>query len=243
LSRELKIDLQIAAGRVHGFFDPNFSSENSEIEFFAFGNRFIDGIMDKMLRIPNSGVGGRIAADIESGDHLEIVYQFRFGGVRPSAKIVRFVTRNSGPMMIEEDKKIDLSGSPIAIEIPNWVNSRFSEVESIVEQMQVDFRNQSLAEFDGIQSEEKLRASRVFDQLRIRNQESLDTELIWWNANKDSVDPKIQKVLPARKGRISKLEKRISSVELELESALAMIEMKVPEIEFERMWISMIRGH
>ena len=242
LSRELKIELQIAAGRVHGFFDPNFSSENGEMEFFAFGNRFIDGIMDKMLRIPYSGVGGRVANDVKSGDHLEVVYQFRFGGVRPSAKIVRFIVQEAGSVVLEEDKKIDLSGTSIEIDVPHWANSRFAEIESIVEKMQVDFRNESLAEFDGIQREEKLRASRVFDQLRIRNQESLDTEMIWWNANKDSEDPKVQKVLPARKGRITKLEKRISSVELELESAISIIEMKVPEIEFERMWISMVRG-
>jgi superfamily II DNA or RNA helicase len=242
LGRDLSRELGIHEGRILGTFDPSEAASATDLEFLAFGNQYLDALIAHMAAIPNTGMGAREVSDVGPGEYLEVVYQFRFGGLQPLANLIRVVAPPEGEIRYDINQKIDVSGKPYQASESLWVEARFADIEKAAEQMQIEFREQCLNDFARIQNQEKLRVSRVYEQMRIKNQESLDDNLDWWQRNAKSEDPKIQKILPARKGRIEKLKNKNAAIANELETTMARIDSKMPEIEFEILWTSLVRG-
>ncbi|MGH9428555.1 MAG: DEAD/DEAH box helicase, partial [Terriglobia bacterium] len=89
LSPKLSAQLGVKKGVVRGCFDWRQAQELEHLDFFAFGHELIDRIVDLPLRLEPSVTGARSLTGESRGVHIEIVYQIRGEGVRPSGKIIR----------------------------------------------------------------------------------------------------------------------------------------------------------
>jgi len=243
LTSELAAQLKTTNRTLHGTFDPAVAATREDLQFFAFGNKHIDTLIAAGSKMAPTGIPSRFTSDLPDGIYLEVVYRMSIGGLRPESTLVRHIVSPNGDVQATFSTRIDLSQSATSeSEVPEWVAEALAESERKFDESALIYREDRLKDFENIRSEEHYRAQRVFTQMRIRTTENLQREQEWLAENMYSKSEKIQKIIPARKGRVTKLKKKLDEIDQESEIRRHEIQSQEPEIEFEKLWISLVRS-
>jgi SNF2 family DNA or RNA helicase len=235
--------LRVRKRTYHGCFDPNLASRHEELDFFAFGHELIDRVLEFHGRTDIAGIWGRFVQEDLPGDCLEWIQRVKIGGLRPSSILIRGLANASGLVSVETSVRPNVFDSHYQEdEVPNWLPMGKEILEVAVFNKAAEIREQLKADHQITRAEEFSRVDRIFEQKRLRIQEDLNEQETWLVDNENSLSPRIQRVVPARRGRVTRLRERLSKVEEEHLLARAQIESKTVEVEFEDLWIGLVRS-
>jgi len=243
LTEDAAKTLRVRKRTYHGCFDPNLASRHEELDFFALGHELIDRILEFFGRTEVAGIWGRFVQEDLPSDCLEWIQRVKIGGLRPSSILIRGLANASGLVSVETSVRPNVFDSHYQEEdVPNWLPRGKETLEVAVFNKAAQIREQLKADHQITRAEEFSRVDRIFEQKRLRIQEDLNEQETWLADNETSLSPRIQRVVPARRGRVTRLRERLSKVEEEHLLARAQIESKTVEVEFEDLWIGLVRS-
>ena len=218
LSPRLLAQLRQRQGTVRGTFDPEVAREHEELPFFAFGHWLVDVLADLPLTVDPVTTGSRRSADVPPGEWVELYYEIRGEGVRPTGRFIRHLV---GPDMAVQSEALNSApalGEPLPrYEAPAWVADA---VLASRRQFETEFqtaRAEVQAGNDAARDEALERARRIFSYRRVRLANLIEEQDSWIRDKEATGSDRDKRVLPARRGQLAKNRERLSHLEIEHE--------------------------
>jgi hypothetical protein len=210
-------------------YDPEIAREHEELPFFAFGHWLVDVLADLPLTIDPVTTGARRARDVPPGEWIEVYYEIRGEGVRPTGKFLRHLV---GPDLQVRSTQLTSPpefGDPVPrYEVPDWAAAAVRASRRHFEGEFQDARAVVQVENESARDEAVARASRIFSYRRIRLSNLIDEQEAWIKEKEASGSERDRRVLPARRGQLAKNKERLNNLEVEHEVELENIRGRRP---------------
>jgi hypothetical protein len=238
LSPRLATRLQTRTSSIRGVFSPSEALRLEDLDFFAFGHDLVDGIVELPLQ-SDAGFAPVIAGVRRLPDTTEILveifYEVRVGGLRPSGRIVRHVIGQD--LIVHAEDVVALPGSslpgPASAEPPDWVSSAVEASRVLFTRMLGEVRRQAHDASESIKDEETARAERIFAYLRVRLDKLVDDQRERIASMEETGTESQRKILPALEGRLTKALERRDRLTHEHERTLGEIRSREASIDAE----------
>ena len=229
LSPRLMTRMQQRQSTIRGTFDPEVAREREEFPFFAFGHWLVDGLAGLPLTVDPVTTAVRQAPDIPPGEWVEVYYEIRGEGVRPSGWFIRHLVGPDLAVLSEQIKAMPAIGEPVPqYEVPDWVGSALAASRRQFEADYETARARVRADNDAARAEAIERAKRIFSYRRVRLTTLIEEQETWIREKEASGSDRDRRVLPARRGQVAKNRERLNSLNLEHENELEEIRRRQP---------------
>ena len=230
LSPRLMARLQQRHSTIRGTFDPEIARDREDFPFFAFGHWLADGLADLPLTIDPVTTAVRRAPDFPPGEWVEVYYEIRGEGVRPSGWFIRHLVGPDLAVLSEQIRAMPAIGEPVPhYEVPGWVGSALAASRRQFEADYETARARVHARTTTPHGIEALdRAKRIFSYRRVRLTALIEEQEAWIREKEASGSDRDRRVLPARRGQVAKNHERLDSLNLEHENELEEIQRRPP---------------
>jgi hypothetical protein len=229
LSPRLIGRLQQRHSTIRGTFDPAIARDREDLPFFAFGHRLVDGLAELPLTVEPVTTAIRNAADVPPGEWVEVYYELRGEGVRPTGWFIRHLIGPDLAVLSEQITAMPAIGeSAPGYEVPGWAGSALAASQRQFEADYQAARAKVRADNDVARAEALDRAKRIFSYRRVRLTALIDEQEAWIRDKEASGSDRDRRVLPARRGQVVKNRERLNSLHLEHENELEEIQRRQP---------------
>lgn len=234
LSPRLATKLRARTSTKRGVFSPTDALRLEELDFFAFGHDLIDGIVDLPLTVDPTATGVRRLEGITE-PAVEILYEIRIGGLRPTGRIMRHLIGED--LAVHADTVTSLPAGPSSTQPPSspppWIEGAIRASRATFSQQLAAVRDEGKEQNDALKDEELARAERIFDYRRIRfDKIILDQQEVIADVQASESESR-RRILPALEGRLAKAVERRDRVAFEHDQAVDMIKSRVVSVEAE----------
>jgi superfamily II DNA or RNA helicase len=229
LSPRLMARMKQRQSTIRGTFDPGIAQDREEFPFFAFGHWLVDELAELPLIVDPVTTAARQAPDVPAGEWVEVYYEIRGEGVKPSGWFLRHLVSSDLVVRSEEIRAIPAIGEPVSqYEVPDWAGAA---LEASRREFEADYeaaRLRVLADNDAARDEALDRAKRIFGYRRVRLAALIQEQESWIKEKEASGSDRDRRVLPARRGQVAKNRERLNSLNLEHEIELEDIQSRRP---------------
>lgn len=232
LSPRLANRLRTSAHQVRGVFDPNEALAHEDLDFFAFGNETIDRLVEFPVKVDPVSATVRKIRGLDGGPFLEMYYEVRSESSPPLGRVIRHRVDQTGFVRSDEVRSVPQRGEYADAEVPTWVAQAVVASRQQFEREQTELRAEARRQQEGRAAEQVDRATRIFSYRRLRLERMISDQERWLADNRSSANPRMQRIIPAREGRLKKDRER-------LEALAATFEQEVQEI---KAWTPVISG-
>ena len=209
LSPKLAARLKAKGSVVRGTFDPERARQLEELEFFAFGHALVDRLVDHAVRTEGATTGVRHVPQDPPGTWVEIFYEIRGVGLRPSGRVIRHLVNQDLEVRSVELRSPPPLGEPSSATIPTWAEKALRESKLDFEKEYAAERERVRREDEDVKVEERVRAERIFKYREVRLQMLVDEQTQWIRDKETRGSDRDKKVLPARRGKLTKDKERL----------------------------------
>jgi SNF2 family DNA or RNA helicase len=238
LSPRLATRLQTRTSSIRGVFSPSEALRLEELDFFAFGHDLVDGIVELPLQ-SDAGFAPVIAGVRRLPGTAEVLvevfYEVRVGGLRPSGRIVRHVIGQDFNVHAEDVEALpdaSLPG-PGSAETPEWVSSAVEASRALFTRVLGEVRKQAHDANESIKDEETARAERIFAYRRVRLDKLVEDQRERIASMEETGTETQRKILPALEGRLTKALERRDRLTHEHERTLGEIRSREASVDAE----------
>ena len=229
LSPRLMSRMQQRHSTIRGTFDPEVARDKEELPFFAFGHWLVDGLVELPIAIEPVTTSVRTAPDVPSGEWVEVYYEIRGEGVRPSGWFLRHLVGPDLEVRSEQVRTVPAIGQTAPeYQLPQWIDAALAASRHQFEADYEQARAQVQAENDLAREEAIERAQRIFGYRRVRLAALIEEQEAWITEKEESGSDRDRRVLPARRGQVAKNRERLSSLSIEHELELEDIRGRRP---------------
>ena len=229
LSPRLMARLQQRHSTVRGTFDPAIARDREDLPFFAFGHWLADGLAGLPLNVDPVMTAARQAPDVPPGEWVEVYYEIRGEGVRPTGWFLRHLVGPDFAVRSERVTAMPAVGKPVPeYQVPGWAGSAFAASQRQFEADYETARARVQAGNDAARVEAFDRAKRIFSYRRVRLTALIEEQEAWIKEKEASGSERDRRVLPARRGQVAKNRERLNSLHLEHENELEEIQRRQP---------------
>lgn len=229
LSPRLMTRLQQRQSTIRGTFNPDVARDREEFPFFAFGHWLVDGVAELPLTVDPVATAVRRSPDVPSGNWVEVYYEIRGEGVRPSGWFIRHLVGPDLAVRSEQIKAMPAIGQPVPqYEVPDWVDAALVASRRQFETDYETARVRVRADNEAARAEALDRAKRIFSYRRIRLAALIEEQGAWIREKEVSGSDRDRRVLPARRGQVAKNRERLNSLNVEYEIELEEIQSRQP---------------
>jgi SNF2 family DNA or RNA helicase len=229
LSPRLMARMKQRHSTIRGTFDPGVALDREEFPFFAFGHWLVDELAELPLIVDPVTTAARQAPDVPPGEWVEVYYEIRGEGVKPSGWFLRHLVGPDLVVRSEEIRTVPAIGKPVSqYEVPDWAGSALAASRRQFEADYNTARVRVLADNDAARDEALDRAKRIFGYQRVRLTGIIEDQESWIRAKETSGSDRDRRVLPARRGQVAKNRERLNNLNLEHEIELEDIQGRQP---------------
>ena len=220
LSSKLMNRLQTRSSAHRGIFDPRIALEHEELAFFAFGHQLIDSVVDLPINLqPLPWTGTRIIDGLSSGVYLEVFYEFTTQGSPPYGIMVHHLVSEDGTVKEEDLISIpNIGKNPELTDVPTWLPVAAQATRSAIMRRYTIELAEANHRIEEWKEQELNRERRIFDYGKQRLEEMIDNMKKWISAVESNGTKGELRVLPARKGKLKKDQKRLMNLQTNYES-------------------------
>jgi len=231
ISPALKTDAKLKRARYEGEFDPALALVEEPEEFFAVGHEVVDGLLS--LAGVRDGRACSVVSEPEltGGPRVEIWYELLSRAGRPTGKLV---AHRVGSTLDVESREV--TAFPTARprgrvdEPPGWVVDAVAASRSYLERVDLaEFGSAAAEEVDHFQTRELRRIKRIHDHAteRLRTErEQMASQIAHLEATGTESQ---KKILPARRGALTKLINRTEQEQAQYEARVRELEALVSD--------------
>jgi ATP-dependent helicase HepA len=216
LSPRLMTRLRRRESTIRGTFDPAVARDEEELPFFAFGHSLVDTIVDLPIDVEPETTAVRSTSGVPPGEWVEVYYEIRGEGVRPSGWFIRHLVGPELVVQSHEMTAVPELGRPVPHHAPpDWVAAA---VAASRERFEVDFDGASkriAADNEAARNEALVRAERVFTYRKERLAKIIDQQRAWIAEKEETGSERERRVLPARRGQLKRNIDRLENLERE----------------------------
>jgi superfamily II DNA or RNA helicase len=229
LSPRLRARVQQRQGAVRGTFDPALARDREELPFFAFGHALVDRLVDLPITVSPVTTAVRRAPDVPAGEWVEVYYEIRGEGIRPSGRVIRHFVAPDLQVRSEHVTSMPVRGVPVdSYQPPSWLGAALAasrrQFEADYEVLRASIRSEN----ESSKAEATARAERIFKYRRVRLTALIAEQEAWITEKQLSGSDRDRRILPARRGQLAKNRERLAGLELEHEAALEEIRSRQP---------------
>jgi SNF2 family DNA or RNA helicase len=229
LSPRLMTRMQQRHGTIRGTFDPELARDQEELPFFAFGHWLVDALADLPITVDPVTSAIRQSPGAPPGEWVEVYYEIRGEGVRPTGRFIRHLVGSDLQVHSELISTVPDGGTPVAdYQLPEWVTDALAASRrrflADYEQAGTKIRMDNEASKD----EAVARAERIFAYRHVRLSALVEEQDAWIREKEISGSDRDRRVLPARRGQLTKNRERLASLGLEHQNALEEIRNRRP---------------
>jgi hypothetical protein len=229
LSPRLMTRLQQRQSTIRGTFDPEIAREREDLPFFAFGHWLTDGLAELPLAVDPVTTAVRRGHDVPGGEWVEVYYEIRGEGVRPTGWFIRHLVGPDLVVQSELVKAMPAIGEPVqGYEVPGWAKAALAASQRQFEADYEAARVQVQADNDAARDEALDRAKRIYSYRRVRLAALIEEQQTWIREKETSGSERERRVLPARRGQVAKNRERLESLRFEHETELDEIRRRPP---------------
>jgi SNF2 family DNA or RNA helicase len=243
LSPKLATRLRTRESLIRGVFDWQLALELEELAFFAFGHELIDRLVSLPIEVDPHPTGARKLPDLPADIWVEVFYELRAEGVRPSGRFIRHVVSSDLEVQSTRIEALPVGGEPLdSYEIPTWVADAIAASRSHFETELADERTRVRAEEQEIKAEEMDRAARIFDYRRVRLERLIEDQAAWIHEKERTGSERERKILPARRGKLGKDQERLQRLRFEHEQQVEDIQRREAGVAAEVLAAGLVTG-
>jgi len=229
LSPRLMSRMQQRHSTIRGTFDPEIARDKEELPFFAFGQWLVDALADLPITVEPVTTSIRRAPDVPAGEWVEVFYEIRGEGVKPSGWFLRHLIGPDLTVRSDQVRTMPEIGQPVAgYQIPGWAREALEVSRRRFEADYEAGRAQVRADNDAARDEALERAQRIFGYRRIRLRALIAEQEEWIREKEKSGSDRDRRVLPARRGQVAKNRERLDSLNLQHELEVEEIRGRQP---------------
>ena len=238
LSPKLSTRLSTRSSSVRGVFAPAEALRLEELDFFALGHPLVDAIVELPLQKASDFApvitGVRCLPGITE-TLVELFYEIRVGGLRPSGRIARHVVGADLRVVAEEVTSLPTASRPTSVpfELPDWIEAAVAASRELFSKTLGEVRQGAKEQSEAIKDEEMARAARIFEYRRIRLDKLVDDQRQRMADVMDSGTEAQLRILPALEGRLAKAIERRDRLSHEHEQSVAAISAREASVEAE----------
>jgi superfamily II DNA or RNA helicase len=229
LSPRLMTRLQKRDSTIRGTFDPDIARDREDLPFFAFGHWLTDGVAELPLTVDPVVTAVRRGHDVPSGEWIEVYYEIRGEGVRPTGWFIRHLVGPDLAVRSEQVKAMPAVGEPVqGHEVPGWAGAALAASQR---QFEMDYevaRGKVQADNEVAREEALHRAQRIFGYRQVRLTALIEEQAAWIREKETTGSERDHRVLPARRGQVAKNRERLESLRFEHEAELDEIRRRQP---------------
>jgi superfamily II DNA or RNA helicase len=234
LSPRLATRLRTRSSTRRGVFSPTDALRLEELDFFAFGHDLIDGIVDLPLTVDPTAAGVRRLEGI-SEPSVEILYEIRVGGLRPSGRILHHLVGED--LFVQSSAMTSIPEGPgppqPPVIPPPWTRSAIEASRQAFAKELALVRDESREQNQALKEEELARTARIYDYRRIRLDKIIGDQRDLITDVQASGSESRRRILPALEGRLAKAVERRDRLVFEHEQAVEAIESREVSVEAE----------
>jgi superfamily II DNA or RNA helicase len=229
LSPRLMTRLHKRDGTIRGTFDPDIAREREDLPFFAFGHWLTDGLAELPLTVDPVTTAARRGHDVPPGEWVEVYYEIKGEGVRPTGWFIRHLVGPDHAVRSEQVKAIPIVGEPVqGYEVPGWAGAALVASRRQFETDYETARGQVQSDNEAAKDEALHRAQRIFSYRQVRLTALIEEQAAWIREKEASGSERERRVLPARRGQVAKNRERLESLRFEHEAELDEIRRRQP---------------
>jgi SNF2 family DNA or RNA helicase len=229
LSPRLMSRLQQRNGTIRGTFDPEVAREKEELPFFAFGHWLVDGLVELPIAVDPVTTTARTAPDVPHGVWVEVYYEIRGEGVRPSGWFLQHLVGPDLEVRSKTVRTVPAIGEPLPHpQLPSWTEAALTASRRQFEADYQAARAQVQSENEAARDEAIDRAERIFGYRRVRLAALIEEQEAWIREKEVTGSDRDRRVLPARRGQVAKNRDRLNSLSIEHELELEDIRGRQP---------------
>jgi SNF2 family DNA or RNA helicase len=229
LSPRLMTRLQRREKTVRGTFDPGFARDHEDLPFFAFGHWLVDQVVELPIAVEPVVTAARRSPDVPPGEWVEVYYEIRGEGVKPTGQFIRHLVGPDLDVRSERITTVPDRGSPLdGHQTPDWASDAINASRRRFEADYEAARRQIQAENEAAKEEATARTDRIFTYRRIRLAALIDEQDSWIQEKEVSGSDRDRRVLPARRGQLAKNRERLALLEIDHQNALEEIQGRKP---------------
>jgi uncharacterized protein YecT (DUF1311 family) len=160
---------------------------------------------------------------------VEVYYEIRGEGVRPSGWFIRHLVGPDFAVRSEQIKALPAIGEPVPqYEVPDWAGSALAASSRQFEADYETARTKVRTDNDAARTEAIDRAKRIFSYRRVRLTALIEEQQAWIKERELSGSDRDRRILPARRGQVAKNRERLDRLNLEHEIELEEIQRRQP---------------
>jgi ERCC4-related helicase len=244
LTEQFQRKIQSPVRTLRGTFRYELAAEREDLEFLSMGHPLIRSSVRYIADIEVNGIPCRQSTDLPDGVYLEVVARVKTSGFVPEAQLVRVVSDDRKIVFAGEVSNVNLEGPPKQLTVlPDWLSDSYETLLIELRGLFSRLRNEQIERFESIRRGEEERAERYFAQIDSRLLSKIENEKSWLVENEHSVSEQIQKIYPARKGRLRAFELELEQASLKRDDRIEEILNRKPQVELEFLWVSVVEGN
>jgi SNF2 family DNA or RNA helicase len=229
LSPRLMTRMQQRHSTIRGTFDPEVARDKEELPFFAFGHWLVDALSELPITVEPVTTSIRRAPDVPAGEWVEVYYEIRGEGVKPSGWFLRHLISPDLVVSSDQVRNIPEIGEPVpSYHVPGWAKDALEMSRRRFEADYESARAQVRADNEAAREEALQRAERIFGYRRVRLRALIEEQEQWIREKEQSGSERDRRVLPARRGQVAKNRERLDSLNLQHEIEVEEIRKRQP---------------
>jgi SNF2 family DNA or RNA helicase len=229
VSPQLAQRLRIRGSTVRGCFSHEEALRFEELEFFAFGNKLVQ----QLIQLPEDEsvtVACRRDLTVPKGLWVEIWYESEAVDIEPVGRFIRHLV---GPDLDVKNVAVSempalgerVDGSP---ELPSWAAAAVEASQRRYRDEYLELRAIALSGLIARQEEARARVQRIFEYRKHRFESLISEEAAWIDRAERGGSERDRRILPARRGKLEKRRQDLERLRAELASDFARIDAQEP---------------
>jgi hypothetical protein len=180
LSPRLMSRMHQRQSTIRGTFDPEVARDKEELPFFAFGHWLADGLAELPVSVEPATTAVRRVPDVPSGEWVEVYYEIRGEGVRPSGWLLRHLVSPDLVVRSEEVSTMPAIGDPVQqYELSGWIDGALAASRRQFETDYESAREKVRLANEVARDEAITRAERIFSYRRVRLAALIEEQEDW----------------------------------------------------------------
>jgi hypothetical protein len=221
LSQRLMARMPQRQGTIRGTFNPDLARDQEELAFFAFGHWLVDRLVELPITLDPVTTAVRRSADAPPGEWVEVYYEIRGEGIRPTGRFIRHLVGPDLQVRSELISTVPDMGAPVEdYRLPEWVTAALAASRRRFLTDHEEARRTVRSDNEVSKDEAVARAERIFTYRRVRLTALIEDQDSWIREKEVSGTDRDRRVLPARRGQLAKNRERLASLALDHQNAL-----------------------
>lgn len=218
LSPRLSAKLKTGQSVVRGTFSPESARNREELPFFAFGHDLVDRIVDQAAFTEPHSTGSRRVEGHPPGIWIEVFYELRGEGVKPSGRVIRHLVNESLDVISEQCRAIPPLGEEIDLPSPDWLSAAVRASRARFDAEHIEHRSTMRAEHEAYRREELRRNERIFRYRELRLKRLVSEAASWIEEKELTGSERDRRILPARRGQLAKRREELQQLQFGYEA-------------------------